>query len=148
MRPSLRLAGIALLAAPLLAAWPALAGPPQAAPPSAAARGSAAGPSRRASAPARHADVGGEQECAACHREATPEAWRAWSEGRHGLALVKCVACHGSTGADFTLRPAAERCRGCHGAQVDSFRKTGARDCFACHAPHALKANPHARTAP
>jgi hypothetical protein len=137
---------LVLLLAPFLVPGPAEAAPAAAAAPSAAAAGKAARPARRASA--RHADVGGEQECAACHEKATPEAWRAWSEGRHGVALVKCVACHGSTGADFTLRPAAERCRGCHGAQVESLRLTGARDCFACHAPHALKANPHTRSAP
>jgi hypothetical protein len=148
MHARARLIGITLLAAPLLVAGPAAGVAPAAATPSAAAGEPARGATRRAGAGARHADVGGEQECAACHEAATPEAFRAWRDGRHGMALVKCVACHGSTGADFTRRPVAERCRGCHGAQVDSLRRTGARDCFACHAPHTLKADPHGRSAP
>ena len=62
----------------------------------------------------------GEQECATCHRADTPAAFKAWEDGPHGLALVKCVVCHGSTGSDFARRPPAERCRGCHGQQVDA----------------------------
>jgi hypothetical protein len=143
MRTRARPIGIALLVAPLLLAGPSQAAPGRAAPPAGAVQGGSGGAARRAAA--RHPDAGGEQECAACHETGTPEAWRAWLEGRHGMSLVKCVACHGSTGADFTRRPPAERCRGCHGAEVDSFRKTGARDCFACHQPHQLKANPHRR---
>jgi len=98
-----------------------------------------AGPSGRGGHPA----TGGDADCAACHEEATPAAFKAWFEGRHGMNLVRCQVCHGSTGADFTRRPVAERCRGCHGAQVDSLARCAVKDCFACHAPHTLSPNPH-----
>jgi hypothetical protein len=115
VRPGL-LAALAFLAAPALAAPPARSA---------------------------HPDPGGEQECAACHRTETPAVFAAWEASPHGLALVKCVACHGSTGKDFRPRPASVGCQGCHAAQVASLAKRGVRECFACHAPHALTANPH-----
>ena len=92
-----------------------------------------------------HPDVAGEQECATCHREATPAAFTAWEASPHGLALVKCVVCHGSTGEDFRARPAAAAatCGACHAAAVESLAKRAVKDCFACHAPHALSAHPH-----
>lgn len=92
---------------------------------------------------AAHPAVGAEQDCADCHRTGTPEAFRAWEESAHGLALVKCVVCHGSTGKDFRARPAAASCQGCHPLQAATGARPGARDCFGCHAPHALTANPH-----
>ena len=91
-----------------------------------------------------HPDPKGEQECAACHRTRTPEEFAAWEGSPHGLALVKCVACHGSTGKDFRARPAADGCRGCHAAQVESLASGSVKDCYACHAPHSLSAKPHA----
>ena len=95
-------------------------------------------------APARrHLDTKGEPECATCHRADTPEAFAAWEGSPHGLALVKCVACHGSTGADFKAKPAATGCRSCHPAQAEALAKRAVRDCYACHDPHALTANPH-----
>jgi predicted CXXCH cytochrome family protein len=71
----------------------------------------------------------------------------AWEASRHGVALVKCLVCHGSTGKDFVRRPSPERCRGCHGAAVDSAAALARKglDCFACHEPHSLSASPHAR---
>ena len=100
-------------------------------------------PRAAAKARAAHPAVGAEQDCAACHRDGTPAAFRAWEQSPHGVALVKCVVCHGSTGKDFRARPAATFCQGCHAAQVASLASHGTRDCFACHAPHALTANPH-----
>jgi hypothetical protein len=91
----------------------------------------------------RHLDVKGEQDCAACHRVRTPEVFAAWERSPHGLALVKCVVCHGSTGADFRARPAAVGCRGCHPGQVESVSRRTVKDCFACHRAHALTPNPH-----
>jgi hypothetical protein len=92
-----------------------------------------------------HPDTGGDQDCAGCHEQATPAAWKAWDAGPHGLALVKCQVCHGSTGKDFALRPAPERCRGCHAAELDSVASLVRRGvgCFDCHAPHTLAASPH-----
>jgi hypothetical protein len=121
--PRARLVRLALLVATLAAPG----GPGQAAPP-------------------RHPATGPDQDCAGCHEQATPAAWKAWNDGAHGLALVKCQVCHGSTGKDFTLRPSVERCRGCHAAEVASgapLAKKGV-GCFTCHAPHGLAARPHA----
>ena len=90
-----------------------------------------------------HVVVRGEQECATCHRTGSPEVFAAWEASQHGLALVKCVVCHGSTGKDFRARPDASGCRACHAAQVEAQAGRTVKDCFACHAPHALSANPH-----
>lgn len=123
MRTPLHAALPALAALALAAALPSLA---------------AAAPRARA-----HVDVQGEQECATCHRTGTPEAFGAWEASPHGVALVKCVVCHGSTGQDFRARPAATACVGCHAAQVESVSHRAVKDCFACHAPHALSPSPH-----
>lgn len=99
-----------------------------------------------ASAAARgrpHVPTKGEQDCAACHRTGTPAAFAEWEGSPHGLALVKCVVCHGSTGADFKARPVAAGCGACHAAQATSVARRGVSDCFACHAPHSLSAHPH-----
>lgn len=115
-----------------------------------------------AAAPARpgrgHPDVGpnpAADACETCHRDATPEVFREWEGGQHGLLLVRCVACHGSTGKDFAKAPAAQRCQGCHPAEAAAVlpAKAGATKaparCFECHAPHGLaaagKPNPHTR---
>lgn len=131
---------LALVALALLApAAPARAAEPAPAPKVAAQKAA------RPGAKAVHPDTGGDADCTACHESATPPAYQAWFGGKHGLNLVRCQVCHGSTGADFARRPPAERCRGCHGAQVDSFARMGlaGKDCFLCHAPHTLAANPH-----
>ena len=133
----------ALLLAVLLAA--SLAPPAALAAEPAPARATAQKAARPAAQKAVHPDTGGDADCAGCHEQATPAQFKAWFEGRHGMNLVRCQICHGSTGADFTRRPPPERCRGCHGAEVDSFARLGVpgKDCFLCHAPHTLAANPH-----
>lgn len=104
--------------------------------------------------PPAHPDVTAQravQDCADCHRRATPAAVAAWEGGPHGLALVKCLVCHGSTGRDFTRAAGPDRCGGCHAAEVASVTPARGKpaSCFACHAPHALSAqgrkSPHAR---
>jgi hypothetical protein len=90
-----------------------------------------------------HAPTAGEQDCAACHRTGTPAAFADWEGSPHGLALVKCVVCHGSTGKDFRAKPAATGCGSCHAAQASSMARRAVSDCFACHAPHTLSAHPH-----
>jgi hypothetical protein len=124
------IAAAPLAAALVLSAWPDATG---AAPPARA---------RRASRSA-HPDTGGDKGCAACHAQATPEAFGAWRRGKHGEVLVTCVVCHGSTGADFTLRPSADRCAGCHPRQVATMPAAPAagKGCFACHPAHEL--SPH-----
>ena len=104
-----------------------------------------AAPAGKQQAARSHPDTGGDQDCAGCHEKATPFVWQAWDAGPHGMALVKCQVCHGSTGKDFAPRPAADRCGGCHAAEVDStaaLRKKGV-GCFDCHDPHRLAASPH-----
>ena len=96
-----------------------------------------------AAAPKRHLDTKGEPECATCHRADTEKVFAAWETSPHGLALVKCVACHGSPGADFKARPAATACRSCHPAEAEALARKPVKDCFACHDPHTLTANPH-----
>jgi hypothetical protein len=95
--------------------------------------------------------------CETCHAEATPEVLKAWEGSAHGLVLVKCFVCHGSTGKDFARAPGAGRCEGCHPAESASIvpakgtkgAKAPAPGCFGCHDAHALtaegKPNPHAR---
>ena len=109
-------------------------------------------------APKAHPDVGTDfapDACINCHTDETPDIVKQWESGQHGLVLVKCFVCHGSTGKDFAERPKAARCQGCHAAEVASVApaKKGAKakpaDCFSCHAPHALAAregatSPHA----
>jgi hypothetical protein len=124
--------------APIVAALALLAVPP-----AASAQGTSRG---KGGGRAAHPKVGAVETCEACHAEATPAAFRDWSESAHGINLVKCFVCHGSVGADFTRRPVADRCIGCHADQVASMRAPAmkGKDCFSCHTAHAL--NPHATT--
>lgn len=136
----------ALLLAALLAVSLAPPAAGAAEPATTSAKPAAKGVAPKAARPgarAVHPDTGGDTDCAACHEQATPAQYKAWFDGRHGMNLVRCQVCHGSTGADFARRAPAERCRGCHGAQVDSLAKAAVKDCFACHAAHTLAANPH-----
>ncbi len=87
--------------------------------------------------------------CAGCHQKVTPRVAAEWRDSRHGIALVKCFVCHGSTGADFKARPQPAGCRSCHPAEWASVTHDGnTQSCFGCHPPHALhaqgKASPHA----
>jgi hypothetical protein len=112
-----------------------------------------------------HPDAGPDAafaSCEGCHAEATPQVVKEWEGGKHGLVLVKCVVCHGSTGKDFVVRASVARCAGCHPAQAAAVvpakavtkgkGKAAAQapaECFACHAPHSLETapgatNPHA----
>jgi hypothetical protein len=86
--------------------------------------------------------------CSSCHSRVTPQVASRWRDSRHGMVLVECLVCHGSTGADFRARPDTTGCSGCHAAQVTSMTRNGATErCFDCHSPHSLtaegKASPH-----
>ncbi len=101
-----------------------------------------------AAAGAPHPEVDADlQTCAGCHAQATPEVAAQWQASRHGLALVRCFVCHGSTGADFRARPEPVACAACHPAQGAPADAGGApARCFDCHPPHALAAkgtSPH-----
>lgn len=107
---------------------------------------SCAGPGRsRPSAGAGravHPDVGAAEDagrCATCHARVTPAVAQAWNAGPHGLNLVRCFVCHGSTGSDFVATPNTDGCAGCHAAKVaEVAARTEAAGCFSCHAPHGL----------
>ena len=79
--------------------------------------------------------------CAECHAQVTTRVVTAWRDGRHGLSLVECVVCHGSTGADFQARPGTAACSGCHAVQTEATAvSASASGCFSCHPAHALHA--------
>jgi hypothetical protein len=79
--------------------------------------------------------------CAGCHAQATSAVTAQWSGSRHGMALVECFICHGSTGQDFRAHPEPTGCQGCHPVQVSSVTRDGrTQGCFQCHPPHALRA--------
>ncbi len=112
-----------------------------------------AAPARGKGAP-RHPDVAAQlavQDCDECHRKATPAVVAEWEAGAHGVGMVKCLVCHGSTGPDFTTAARTDRCAGCHAAEAASVTPAGGKpaSCFSCHAPHGLaaagKPNPHAK---
>jgi formate-dependent nitrite reductase cytochrome c552 subunit len=99
----------------------------------------------------RHPAVGADvapDACITCHAERTPRIVKEWESGQHGLVLVKCFVCHGSTGKDFTEHAGVARCGACHDAEVASLApvrakfgaKAKAADCFSCHEPHTLAA--------
>jgi hypothetical protein len=124
----------ALLAVSAAAAIAGCAGP------KASQQAAAAGPA--------HPEVDtGLDTCFSCHQTATPKVAAQWRDGRHGMSLVECVVCHGSTGADFKARPQPTGCRGCHPVQAASVTRDGATpSCFGCHPAHALRAqgtSPH-----
>ncbi len=89
---------------------------------------------------AQHPKVREPGACAECHSSLTPELVAEWTASKHGLNLVQCLVCHGSTGADFTPRPAPERCLGCHALELASLTPPNGTppSCFTCHKPHAL----------
>jgi hypothetical protein len=124
----------ALLAAVILAAaLPASAGP---------------APAKRKPAPGAHPAVPTEAACRDCHEQATPTSYLTWADGKHGLDLVTCNVCHGSTGADFKRRPGPDRCQGCHPEQAESLAAPHmkGKDCFSCHPAHLL--DPHVTSQP
>ncbi len=111
----------------------------------------AAAPAAGKGAP-RHPDVAAVQaveDCHECHRRKTPAVVTEWEAGPHGVGMVKCLVCHGSTGLDFTRAGRPDGCAGCHAAEVASVTPARGKPtaCFSCHAPHALaapgKPNPH-----
>ena len=93
----------------------------------------------------------GLETCFMCHTRVTPQVAAQWKDGRHGMALVECLVCHGSTGADFRARPQPTGCRSCHPSQAASAASGGqAPSCFGCHPAHSLRAegaSPHVAAA-
>ena len=90
-----------------------------------------------------HPDVDLNIPCDVCHAEITPKVVKQWYAGPHGEFNVKCFVCHGSIGSDFTMKPDAMRCVGCHADQVatmDSPMMSG-NTCFTCHHQHRLNPN-------
>lgn len=90
----------------------------------------------------RHPAIGRYRECSDCHKQEFHE----WDAGRHGVNLVKCSVCHGAIESNFTPRPTAKQCVGCHGqavGELETNRFMKGKTCFTCHTPHELR--PHAK---
>ena len=117
----------------------------------AAACATTGGSARAPRATAPHPDVGSAgttESCASCHEGSTPAVAQEWGASAHGVNLVKCFVCHGSTGSDFSAAPTGARCAGCHAREAELVAaRPESASCFSCHAPHTLsasgKANPH-----
>ena len=98
-------------------------------------------PAKKVAAADEHPETEPGKTCDDCHKEDTPEAYKAWQGSLHGLNGVKCFVCHGSTGKDFVKRPSSQRCRGCHAAEVAQLAtpKLQGKRCDSCHPGHELK---------
>lgn len=102
-----------------------------------------------ATTPDEHPEVEGAvtpSACDVCHKEVTPSVVAHWYYSKHGELGVKCFVCHGSTGQDFTVKPDATRCIGCHADHVASMESPFMKDktCFTCHPSHILVPHPPA----
>ncbi len=76
------------------------------------------------------------QDCADCHRQATPAIEKEWFNSLHGIAMVKCYQCHG-TFETFAVSPSKETCGTCH---TDMLVKCAQdKPCWDCHAPHTFQ---------
>ncbi len=92
----------------------------------------------------KHPPVPVERECSDCHGPQAQE----WQDGAHGLMIVKCVVCHGSTDNSFTAKADIYKCRGCHAEQVKDVEDklpAKARSCFLCHDHHSVRAGFHTK---
>jgi hypothetical protein len=90
-----------------------------------------------AAAAKKHAPESAGRDCSECHASQA----QAWESGAHGLMNVKCVVCHGSPEENFSVKPAVNRCRGCHGdmvADVEGKLPAKQRTCFLCHDNHTV----------
>ena len=88
-------------------------------------------------APEKYAD------CAGCHAKITAQVAQDWFESKHGVTLVKCVACHGQPDGKgsipFTARPDPKViCVRCHAPAMERMNaKFGPTpDCNGCHPRH------------
>ncbi len=93
----------------------------------------------------KHIKTSPDQECAECHGDVT----RIWQEGKHGLMLVECVVCHGSTDKTFVAKPDTQKCAGCHGEEVKDVEKRlppKARSCYLCHDYHSVGLSFHSKS--
>ena len=82
-------------------------------------------------------------DCAACHRDATPDIEKEWNDSLHGIAMVKCYQCHG-TFETFVVEPARENCATCHADKMENHAnklgKAADTPCWECHVPHSFQA--------
>ncbi len=77
--------------------------------------------------------------CRDCHMETTPEVYKEWANGRHGIANVRCTVCHGSF-EDFKSVPTVETCRSCHAKEYDQMMlpsDLSKKTCWQCHPAHS-----------
>jgi len=79
------------------------------------------------------------QQCAACHKEVTPNVYKEWAKSKHAIANVKCFQCHG-TFDDFHKVPPISKCEACHYKEVKTMRqKAPNMTCWDCHPAHVFE---------
>jgi len=81
-------------------------------------------------------------DCAACHKDATPEVEQEWNDSVHGIAMVKCYQCHG-TFETFVVEPTRESCGSCHADKLENHAEKQGKAantlCWECHVPHSFQ---------
>jgi len=82
----------------------------------------------------KHPEEMGNQDCAECHVDVTPDVYKQWEESAHGFTGVKCQVCHGDE-VNFVKSPANATCEGCHSMQIENNQAPQAR-CASCHISH------------
>lgn len=78
----------------------------------------------------------GEPICVTCHDDVSHDVVETWRSQNHGRNGVGCPVCHNSHDQDFTPRPLASVCFGCHDVAVihpNFTPETPAATCMDCH---------------
>jgi nitrate/TMAO reductase-like tetraheme cytochrome c subunit len=78
----------------------------------------------------------GEPICVTCHSYVSADVVDTWRSQNHGRKGVACPACHGGHDKDFTPKPMAKVCFGCHdvkAAHPDFTPETPGKRCMECH---------------
>ena len=82
-------------------------------------------------------------DCAGCHAKVTAQISQDWFESKHGVTLVKCVACHGQPDGKgaipFSANPDPQViCTRCHAPAMERMTaKFGpSPECITCHPRH------------
>jgi hypothetical protein len=78
----------------------------------------------------------GEPICVTCHSYVSADVVDTWRSQNHGRNGVGCPVCHGGHDKDFTPKPTAKVCFGCHdvrAAHPDFTPETPGKRCMECH---------------
>ena len=80
-----------------------------------------------------------QQQCRACHKQATPDVYKQWAHSKHFVANVRCFQCHGTL-EDFHKTPPIEKCAACHFHEVETMQaKKPGMKCWDCHGQHIFE---------